>query len=158
MCQDCGEPASVHSQVQNGAETLLVHLCRACAEKRKILVHPPQLPMLLPSAGTAAVVPADLGKLVCPECGITFMDFRKQGRLGCPRDYDLFHKGLVPLLDRVHRAHHHVGKRPRRLAEPARGTLLRLRAELRAAIAAENYEAAARLRDQIRQGEARDGS
>ena len=28
--------------------------------------------------------------LTCPHCGIKFMEFRAQGRLGCPHDYEVF--------------------------------------------------------------------
>jgi protein-arginine kinase activator protein McsA len=31
-------------------------------------------------------------------CGVTFLEFRKQGRLGCPHDYVCFAEELEPLL------------------------------------------------------------
>ena len=34
----------------------------------------------------------------CPSCGITFQEFRKQGRLGCPNDYIAFDEPIRELL------------------------------------------------------------
>ena len=36
----------------------------------------------------------ELDKRACPQCGITFYEFRNQGRLGCPHDYVHFRKEL----------------------------------------------------------------
>ena len=90
----------------------------------------------------------ELADLTCPDCGMKFMEFRAGGRLGCPHDYRVFGRGLLPLGP--------AG--PRR--DPARGQggppptgaghRLRLRTQLREAIAREDYEEAARLRDQLR--------
>jgi protein arginine kinase activator len=87
----------------------------------------------------------------CPECGLTFMEFRVGSRLGCPADYETFSAGLLPLLKRAHGASRHVGKMPRRRHHAA-SKRLSLRARLRKAVAREDYETAATLRDQLREG------
>ena len=51
----------------------------------------------------------------CPVCGITFYEFRHQGRLGCPHDYECFADELEPLLVNIHGETEHRGKRPRNL-------------------------------------------
>ena len=85
------------------------------------------------------------------------MEFRSDGRLGCPADYEVFRAGLLPILQRIHRATRHVGKVPRRLAPENRAAeVLKLRQQLRRAVDAENYELAAQLRDLIRQKEGSD--
>ncbi len=66
------------------------------------------------------------------------MEFRARGRLGCPNDYGIFARGLLPLVQRAHGATRHVGKVARR--RPAAASRLRLRTELREAIAREDYE------------------
>jgi protein arginine kinase activator len=88
------------------------------------------------------------------------MEFRNSGRLGCPHDYAVFRAGLAPLLERIHRAGRHRGKSPRRRPpDPARqAELVDLRRRLRAAVEAEAYEDAVRLRDLLRQKEATDES
>lgn len=159
-CQDCGAPATVHSEALEDGQPSELHLCRSCAEKRQLISqkHDLQLPMVIKKVvGTVAVVGSDLSKLICPLCGTKYMDFRNQGRLGCPHDYVVFREGILPLLDRVHRSTHHVGKHPRRFAA-GRGEAEQaaaLRTQLRQAVEAEQYERAARLRDLIRAKEAR---
>jgi protein arginine kinase activator len=154
-CADCSNPAVVHSViVVDGAEQE-IHLCRPCAEKRKLIAgaEPLHLPVAAAqSMGSVSLVSQDLSKLQCPECGMKYMDFRRLGRLGCPHDYVVFRAGLEPLLERVQRSSRHTGKRPSRGAgglEPGAESR-RLRQQLRRAILAEDYEGAAKLRDAIR--------
>src|SRR5262249_22696527 len=102
----------------------------------------------------------ELVRLTCPVCGIKYMEFRAQGRLGCPHDYSVFRNGLAPLLQRIHRATRHVGKAPRK-AMPSGDRLVeiaRLRRQLQSAVDAEAYEEAARIRDLLRKKEATDES
>jgi protein arginine kinase activator len=91
----------------------------------------------------------------CPSCGITFKQFRSQGRLGCPHDYQVFRDELIPLLESVHSDTQHVGKCPPRTSSESRQhyELFRLRNDLRQAVENELYEEAARLRDKIREVE-----
>jgi len=99
----------------------------------------------------------ELSRLTCPTCGIKYMEFRAEGRLGCPADYTAFRVGLEPILKRVHRASRHIGKRPKRRGQlDQREDLLVLRQRLRKAVETEAYEEAAALRDLIRQKETSD--
>ena len=88
------------------------------------------------------------------------MEFRAQGRLGCPHDYAVFRLGLAPLLERIHRSTRHVGKWPKRGGPSAsrQAELMELRRSLQVAIETEAYEEAARLRDLLRKKEATDES
>lgn len=160
-CDDCDQPATVRLPPSEKTGGVAANLCEACAAKRGVTGAGTSL-MIAPTPPPApvAVVSTDLAKLACPTCGMRFMDFRKQGRLGCPRDYEVFRVGLLPLLDRVHRETHHVGKRPRRSADATleRLALAPLRASLRQAIAEERFEDAARLRDEIRAKESPHGA
>jgi protein arginine kinase activator len=85
-------------------------------------------------------------------CGITFDVFRSKGRLGCPHDYTFFEKELMPLLANIHGETEHVGKTPRRAPQQteSRTRLIRLRREMKEAVAAEDYERATELRDEIK--------
>jgi protein arginine kinase activator len=88
------------------------------------------------------------------------MEFRAQGRLGCPYDYTVFKGGLDSLLYRIHRGTRHVGKFPHRRGPSADRLveIVQLRRQLQSAVDAEAYEEAARLRDLLRQKEATDES
>jgi protein arginine kinase activator len=100
----------------------------------------------------AILGPMPLATLTCPACRIQFMEFRNQGRLGCPHDYNSLRVGLEPLLKRLHRKLRHFGKRPlsKRLFTIPPERVIELRQNLQDAIAAEDYARAIDLRDQIR--------
>jgi protein arginine kinase activator len=102
--------------------------------------------------GKAAEKLEELDQRTCPHCGITFREFRQKGRLGCPQDYDFFATELEPLLYSIHGRKDHSGKRPRAGARSGQqhSELLRLKREMQVAVEREDYESAARLRDQIR--------
>jgi protein arginine kinase activator len=162
-CQICSKPATVHLTDILDGKKRVQHLCQTCAEKQNLLEGEDlNLPAILQAliGDHIGQLTDDLAKLTCPACGIRYMEFRNSGRLGCPHDYDAFRVGLEPLLERIHRAVRHVGKAPRhgagsvgRFAE-----LAALRQQLRAAVEAEAYEEAARIRDLLREKEATDES
>ena len=154
-CHYCGRSATVHLTDIINKQKREMHLCEECAREHHLVPEGPtpqlnlqalvQLIMGMPTV-------ADPAGLTCPTCGLKYAAFRADGRLGCPDDYDAFRDALEPLLERIHRGTRHRGKTPR--AADRRTELTALRDELQAAVEAENYEAAARLRDQIRQKEA----
>ena len=88
---------------------------------------------------------------ICPCCGVSFQDFRRDGLLGCAADYSTFRELLEPLLASIHGSTRHVGKRARSSAtsNERNASLVRLRNELRDAVEVEDYERASLLRDQI---------
>jgi len=135
------------------------HLCERCAIEEGLLqVHKASfsteiLESFLAAAKGATSAASDL---VCDECGISYVEFRNQGLLGCPKDYDAFKDVLTPLIEHAHGgATQHVGKAPRTgtLNRPAQ-QVRRLKRRLAEAVAAEDYERAAELRDRIRELEA----
>src|SRR6185312_11983490 len=149
-CQQCSSPATVHlTDIVNNKKREL-HLCQACAEKENLVKHQTlDLSSILQTLiGQHLGQPTDeLSRLTCPACGIKYMEFRAEGRLGCPHDYVVFRSGLTPLLQRIHRSDHHVGKTPRRSVLPAeqQAELMDLHRCLQTAIKTEAYEEAARL-------------
>jgi protein arginine kinase activator len=161
-CQSCSSTATVHlTDIINGKKKEL-HLCQECAAQQQLIqVKELNLPAILQTLIGQHLGPADeLARLTCPACGIKYMEFRAGGRLGCPQDYEVFRQGLQPLLQRIHRAERHIGKVPRRpsLLGELQAELVDLRRQLRAAVEAEAFEEAARLRDLLRQKEATDES
>ena len=154
-CQRCREEAAVHMTEMKDGQRRELHLCVACARKAGMVLPEAPPPLPLDSVVESLIVThvgelvGELADLTCPDCGLKFMEFRSRGRLGCPNDYRVFARGLLPLLNRAHGATRHVGKVA--VPRPAAVERLRVRTELRAAIAREDYERAARLRDQLRQ-------
>jgi len=153
QCDKCGKPASVYLTEIVGGEKIEKHLCEdcACAEGITIKANVPISQLLedfILQSGE------DEPESKCDVCGLTFSEFRQSGRLGCPNDYDAFAKELQPLLERAQEgASQHIGKVPHRAdsSQKRQTAMLRLRAQLKDAIAAEDYERAAVLRDQIRE-------
>ena len=154
-CQRCPKPATLHITEIEGGEYEEYHFCEDCA--KKYLYEPQAAKGAEVKSGPASLLaePEELNELnqrTCPECGIKFKEFRVQGRLGCPHDYTAFREELMPLLESIHGEVHHRGKSPRRRPKDKqrRAELTSLRKELKKAVESEDYEAAARLRDKIK--------
>ena len=156
-CHFCGQPATIHYTSIVAAQKVEQHLCEACAKEHGVIsddatpAAPLNLQALVQLLMGQQPPAADPGSLKCPECGLKYAQFRADGRLGCPHDYDAFREALLPLLERIHRDTDHRGKAPRRAT--GRAELVDLRADLARAIRDERYEDAAALRDRIRQKE-----
>ncbi|HUO10699.1 MAG TPA: UvrB/UvrC motif-containing protein [Phycisphaerae bacterium] len=90
----------------------------------------------------------------CPVCGTSWSHFKQSGLMGCSHDYELYEGKLLPLLKRAQEGStQHVGKVPHARKTPDTDrqlATLRLRRELQKAIDAENYEQAAKYRDELR--------
>ena len=160
-CERCPKEATIHLTESVEGRRREVHLCPGCARRSglALLEQPPKLGLdkVVQNLIVAHVgeLVGELAELACPDCGVRFMEFRTSGRLGCPSDYQVFRHGLLPLLGRSQPATRHVGKIPRRATLPADRARLQLRSDLRAAIAREDYEDAATLRDLLRDKDAR---
>ena len=160
-CQKCDKAATFHiTDLIDGAPNEL-HLCEDCAQafltpsSSEAAEMMPAMAGLLAqhlAVGETADELARLDQRACPVCGITFLQFRKQGRLGCPHDYVFFEKEMEPLLVSIHDQTQHIGKVPKRCPHGAdqQTQLIRLRREMKEAVSAEEYERASQLRDEIR--------
>jgi len=131
-----------------------VNLCDACS-KEKGVQDPTGFALadLLLGIGAAEEIEKGATSERCPVCGYTQADFKKTGRLGCSTCYTTFAEGLNTLLKAMHKGTEHVGKLPQRAhrAVELNDRMRELTASLQKAVAEENYETAASLRDQIKQ-------
>ena len=89
----------------------------------------------------------------CPKCGIAFSDFKSTGLLGCSYCYEHFSKSLIPTIKRVQGGLVHIGKVPANASQEvvSRRRIDELKIKLRELIALENFEEAAKVRDEINQ-------
>ena len=94
-------------------------------------------------------------ELTCEACGFTQSGFKKNGRLGCSECYNVFGGGLDSLVKAVHKGTLHVGKVPTRYRVTKQFTdqITELKHRLKIAITDENFEEAAKLRDEIKSAE-----
>jgi protein arginine kinase activator len=159
LCEACARKQGIAVQPALSVPELLEKYIQQAA------ASPPN-----PSKPPLQPVPARAN--VCPRCGTTYMDFRQSGLLGCSECYRSFEGQLGPLLERAHEGGgFHVGKVPKRLLaggpkaspvarrapenilgdrEQRAGRMNALRKQLEEAVAAEQYERAAKIRDEIR--------
>lgn len=95
---------------------------------------------------------AEPGAARCPRCGLDAESLRRHGRLGCPACVGALRRELVAQWRRGGRAVPYAGKVPGSLPREPAPEARTLRAELAAAVAAEDFERAAALRDALRSG------
>ncbi|MGD9781512.1 MAG: UvrB/UvrC motif-containing protein [Kiritimatiellia bacterium] len=162
LCENChGKEATVHlTQIVDGKVTKF-HLCEACAEQKGLDVHgqPIDLGGVLENLKEQlSHLQEDVestrpeGPATCPACGMTRAEIVKKGRLGCDRCYEAFAAEMLPVVVSIQHGDQHLGKVPRRASARMKASveMARLRRELDQAVAGENYEKAAQLRDQIK--------
>jgi protein arginine kinase activator len=152
QCELCKEKkATVHFKQVNDGAVQEMYICEACAARKGFDVGSPvglsDFLFGIGSPGPGEKPPAD--DRACPACHMRRSDFRKTSRLGCPSCYETFADELAPMLEDMHRGLAHVGKVPAGATPASRGAALRQ--ALEGAVAAQNFEEAARLRDLIRE-------
>ena len=158
MCETCGKKvATVHWTEMVNDAVKKMHLCEACAAAKGLDINnPAAFPDVLFGLGPQKEPATKEQDIACPLCHMRISDFKKTSRLGCQACYDTFADELKPLLAAMHKGNQHVGKVPahKKAKTEAKVGLLPspavLRRKLETAIAAEQYEEAACLRDQIR--------
>lgn len=161
LCTQCQQREAVIRLTQvHDDQVVTVRLCERCAAERGVetgvgLAETALGGFLATLGNVGAVVgPAAAGDVeVCPGCGGTLDDFRATGRLGCASCWDAFPGALGPLVRRLHGATHHAGAgyvSPGRTPGDVVSERRRLEDQLALAVATENFELAAELRDRLR--------
>lgn len=163
-CDHCDKPAVVHNTAIVKGVLHESHLCEEHASAAGIQV--PQTPVIgkliaqftastgTPGAQSAPGSPAARTKgPTCARCGMNYSEYRQHGVLGCGDCYEAFAATLDVVLDRAHGACQHVGKAPATVGDALQraAVLQQLLRELDASVRAEQYERAAKLRDQIKE-------
>lgn len=162
MCNDCGvRPANFLLKAVTEDSVEEKHLCAVCMAKYQRRIPGLDISNLagilsgiLESKGaqTAETYDAETDALECSACKSTYAEFRKAGRIGCSKCYTAFRKPLDSLLLKVHGNLQHAGRMPGGVQNDAsiKISIDRLKQDLVKAIAAEEYESAAQIRDEIR--------
>ena len=162
MCDECGQnQATVHIATIIGGNKKDENLCAQCWQKRNAqllggLAVGDLLSKLLgakPQAEQPEQQEDEEGcDLTCPGCGMSFAEFQKTGKVGCAGCYAAFGDKMEQTLKSIHGHARHVGKVPEYLAGEmnAQRRLDDLRRQMDAAVAEEDFERAAALRDEIK--------
>lgn len=150
LCEKCkANNANLHlSQIINGEKAEL-HVCTSCAAKMGYLGSNSMFMDLFFNHFQPPAQPP------CPACHMTYEQYKSSRRLGCGECYNHFSKLVEPILQKVHQSVTHRGKVPKglRASLEAARLLEDLRHRLDEAVKQENYELAAKLRDEIREKE-----
>jgi len=154
LCDKClKNQATVHMTTFVNGQVKTMHLCAGCAAARKksSSVVGPNFNDFMSSFYETD----ETTKLVCENCGTTLDEFSQSGRLGCAQCYSVFRESIIPVLNGIHMNTQHKGKKPGQRVklnvknETVKNKTDILKSELKTAVATENFEEAARLRDEI---------
>jgi protein arginine kinase activator len=157
LCDICAKnPATVHLTEIIDDQMNELHLCEECARQKSSQMES-QFGLSDLLAGLAdfekPLAEQEAESAKCPNCQLTYAEFKKIGRLGCGECYTAFKKYLGPLLKRVHGSNIHFGKSPLKTSRvfKKKTDIQELRLKLQKAIDMEAFEEAARIRDQIKE-------
>lgn len=161
LCEECqSKSAVVHLiQVFNGQKTES-HLCEDCASQKTGLLLDSAFNISIPnllggifgSTYSFQEVPAPDRPSQCPNCGMSFQDIRRLGKLGCSECYQVYAQEMEALLRRIHGNSQHLGKIPVRGGEKVliHRQIEALKTRLQEAVKEEQYEKAAEIRDSLK--------
>ena len=149
VCEKCGKrPATVkYTQIINGRKSSL-NICSACASQESIFDNFGSLLSFREreEGGTGQ----------CPCCHMTLSEFLRSGRMGCGECYSTFRNHADAMLKKIHGTSKHISEDSKPVKEEVKepkSEIELLREKLANAIAEENFEEAASLRDIIREKE-----
>jgi len=162
MCEECGaKPAVFHFVTITNDEKTERNLCPECMAKYKKQLPGFDIKNLAgilnnliegKRSSHKEEIDPETAAITCDQCGMTYGEFRKCGMLGCAQCYKAFHEPMTALLQRIHGNTQHAGRIPGGVhsGTSIRMNIDRLKEKLQRAIADEEYEQAAKIRDSIR--------
>ncbi|MBQ8953457.1 MAG: UvrB/UvrC motif-containing protein [Clostridia bacterium] len=160
MCDECGErPANIHLTTIVDGEKKDFNLCSECLARKKELsvdfgAIASRLSKMIRQKQEKADAESEtpLPDISCAQCGTTYAAFRASGRMGCAQCYEAFRQPLAEWMQQTQGASRHIGRESGGMtcSVSLRMQIDKLRRMQKKAIANEEYEQAALLRDQIR--------
>ncbi|HOU09466.1 MAG TPA: UvrB/UvrC motif-containing protein [Clostridiales bacterium] len=157
LCQNCGKKeATTHIKSIVNGETAETHLCANCAAHLGYCdiftgfgFNPGDFFGNLLVNGSRNENESQ--PLRCAVCSSSFDDIAREGKVGCAQCYETFYDLLLPSLQRIHGKAVHTGKVPLKAGARAQinGRIAQLKEDLQKAVERQDYEQAAKLRDEI---------
>ena len=172
LCEKCKtKPANVHIEKSVNGKKTSVNLCQECSGSIGTVASLDALfgGQIAPKMSsfvsmTSSVSSANAGRQQtmqhgyepCTTCGMSYPVFKSTGRFGCENCYRAFNEEFQAIIKRVQANNKHEGKQPKKFAQDIMQTqdIQSLRKLMSEAIQEENFEEAARLRDEVRKLEA----
>lgn len=183
LCERCKvKEATVHyTEVINGAKSQH-YLCNDCAAKTELHqfsdIFNDEFPFgkilsgLLGAYGDAgyAAQQNKMEQVVCPTCGMKYTEFAKDGKYGCSDCYGVFNLFISDNIKKIQESDTHTGKQPKyhfgnkpanmkeeKQSLSVEEEIALTTSKLKEAVKIEDYEEAAKLRDQIKSLKERNG-
>lgn len=174
LCENCNEnEATIHyTEVINGIKSEH-HICGECASKMDLggystmfgdgLPFARLLTGLFAAGRSFGTEENPMAHIICPQCKMNYEEFTKVGKFGCAECYSVFGPLIDDSIKKIQGSSEHRGKRysndeesdlrditQQEKALGADEEIKLLQAKLKTAIAIEDYEKAASLRDRIK--------
>lgn len=173
-CQKCGKnEANTHVKTLNNGEYAEFYLCPDCAKKmgygnvftENIFADMENEFSNMLGSFFSNALPAKTQATRCDSCQTTYNEIAKTGQVGCADCYTTFWDELFPSIRRIHGNTTHCGKVPSRLeytkidednsktekSDTSTSKLETMKSQLDSAIKSQNFEEAAKLRDEIKE-------
>ena len=152
LCENCNlRPAEVTVTTVIGGEKTVRHLCRECMKTYQNGDMSALLGSILSSMTRKKAENETDAR--CENCGMTLSQFRKSGVLGCAACYEAFKVELKPMFTRIQGRTQHAGRRPSTTSPEEMERLRKmeeLRLKMEEAVQKEEFEMAARYRDELK--------
>ena len=163
LCQNCNKnEANTHiKQIING-EMTETHLCSDCANhlgyNDMFSDFDFNFNGIFGGLLGDMISPMLLGNVKrCEKCGCSYNDIVRDGKVGCSECYRTFYDKLAPSIQRIHGKLHHTGKTailteraPEPVIQDNSVKIAALKNQMDEAVKTQNFEEAARLRDEIK--------
>lgn len=168
LCDKCKirEARLYYTEIING-DKKEQHLCEECANQyitfqmeapvfAKTFTLGNLLATLFDVYGDTKELKKNDQGLACDQCGLTYQQFLNRGTFGCAHCYESFRNTLEGSLKSIQGSNIHNGKKPNNQGmvekKPVQELteIQKLSIQLQDAIEKEEYEKAAKIRDQIR--------
>lgn len=158
----------MHLQQTVNGEKRDIYLCADCAGENEFGISfgdlfqgflesffSPQAGIMFEKKATAP----EKAAVRCSNCGLTYESFKKTSKLGCAECYTAFKDELEYIIKNIQGSNNHEGKFPKRCGQEfiQKREIEKLKSRLRRAIEEEEYETAAKIRDEIRERSNSDG-
>lgn len=173
ICQVCNKnEAKVHYKTNINGKYTELYLCRECAEKKGLAKKTVFEPIEVIDgffgksaddifggffAGMMNDSQTKSEQTACPLCGMRFNEFLHGGKIGCAECYKTFSAPLVSTVKRIHGNVEHCGKIPegKKSSLSVKKKIEELKTKLNKAIEDQEYEMAAKYRDEIKEIESK---
>ncbi|MDO5718697.1 MAG: UvrB/UvrC motif-containing protein [Tissierellia bacterium] len=161
-CEKCGKPATIEIIITIGEKNEHLNLCFECyseivnsnAEKitdGEFKFFDDVLSDLLSSVIVEEDNLTDYNDTVCPRCGYGIGDIVNSGKFGCDSCFSTFYDKVLQILQSTQGSQNHMGNHPQRYDEVEKilSEIQENKNELEDSVLKEDYEKAAKIRDEI---------